>query len=104
LGGAEPDAAAAGWREHRPALRRRLPADLSSPERRAGREGHVVRVLIGVDGRVKQVERVSATSGAFFAATRAQAFAKWRFTPATRGDAPVEQWKQMRVSLVPENE
>jgi len=70
-------------------------------ERRAGREGRVVvRVLIGVDGRVKQVEKVSATSDAFFAATRDRALAKWRFTPATRGDVPVEQWKTMNVSFV----
>ena len=74
-------------------------------ERRAGREGRVVvRVLIGVDGRVKQIERVSATSDAFFAATRDQALARWRFTPATRGDVPVEQWKQMRVSFVLKDE
>jgi protein TonB len=74
-------------------------------ERRAGREGRVVvRVLIGVDGRVKQIERVSATSDAFFAATRDQALARWRFTPATRGDVPVEQWKQMGVSFVLKDE
>ena len=70
-------------------------------ERRASREGRVVvRVLIGVDGRVKQIEKVSATSDAFFAATRQRALSKWRFKPATRGDVPVEQWKQMSVSFV----
>jgi protein TonB len=70
-------------------------------ERRANREGHVVvRVLIGVDGRVKQVEQVSATSDAFFAATRDRALAKWRFKPATRGDVPVEAWRTMSVSFV----
>lgn len=74
-------------------------------ERRAEREGRVVvRVLIGVDGRVKQIERVSATSDAFFAATRDRALAKWRFKPATRGDVPVEQWKTMSVSFVLEDE
>jgi len=74
-------------------------------ERRANREGRVVvRVLIGVDGRVKQVEKVSATSDAFFAATRDRALAKWRFKPATRGDVPIEQWKRMSVSFVLEDE
>jgi protein TonB len=69
-------------------------------ERRAGHEGRVVvRVLIGVDGRVKQIEKVSAASDAFFAATRAQALAKWRFKPATRGDVPVESWKTMGVTF-----
>lgn len=67
-------------------------------ERRAEREGRVVvRVLIGVDGRVKQVERVSATSDAFFRVTERQAMARWRFKPATRGGIPEEAW--YRVAL-----
>lgn len=74
-------------------------------ERRAEHEGRVVvRVLIGVDGRVKQIERVSAASDAFFAATERQARARWRFKPATRGDVPVEQWKTMSVSFVLKDE
>jgi len=69
-------------------------------ERRAGHEGRVVvRVLIGVDGRVEQVEKVSAASDAFFAATRDQALRKWRFKPATRGGVPVESWKVMGVTF-----
>lgn len=67
-------------------------------ELRAGRIGEVVvRVRIGVDGRVKAVEQVSATSPAFFEATRRQALAKWRFKPATRGDVPEESWRRMSV-------
>jgi periplasmic protein TonB len=67
-------------------------------EIRAGNEGRVVlRVLIGTDGRVKQVERVSATSDAFFAAAERQALTKWRFKPATRDGVPIEQWKQMSL-------
>jgi protein TonB len=70
-------------------------------EQRADHEGTaVVRVLIGVDGRVRQVERVSATSDAFYAATERQALAKWRFKPATRGGVPEAQWKTMRVRFV----
>lgn len=70
-------------------------------ERRAEHEGRVtVRVLIGVDGRVKQVELVSAASDAFFAATREQALAKWRFTPATKDGIPQEAWRTMSVSFV----
>jgi len=67
-------------------------------EIRLNREGTVsVRVLIGVDGRVKAVEQISATSQAFFDATRRQALAKWRFKPATRGGVPQESWKVMNV-------
>lgn len=70
-------------------------------EQRAGHAGRVVvRVLIGVDGRVKQVERVSATNDAFFQATLQRALAKWRFKPATRGIIPVEAWRTMSVSFV----
>jgi protein TonB len=69
-----------------------------SQEIRAQRDGLVtLRVLIGTDGRVKAVEPVSATSDAFFAATRRQALGKWRFRPATRGGVPEESWKTMTV-------
>jgi periplasmic protein TonB len=69
-----------------------------SSEIRAGNEGRVVvRVLIGIDGRVKQVEKVSATSDAFFAAAERQALTKWRFKPATKDGVPFEQWKQMSL-------
>lgn len=67
-------------------------------ERTAEREGRVVvRVLIGADGRVKQVEPVSAASPAFFEATKRQALAKWRFKPGTRDGVPVEAWRTMGV-------
>lgn len=67
-------------------------------ERRAEREGRVVvRVRVGIDGRVKQVERVEATSDAFFRVTERQALSRWRFKPATRGGIPVEGW--YRLSL-----
>lgn len=69
-------------------------------ERRLERDGQVVvRVLIGVDGRVQRVERVSATSDEFFAETERAALARWRFRPGTRGGIPVEQWKTMRVTF-----
>jgi protein TonB len=67
-------------------------------ELRADRDGKVsVRVLIGTDGRVKAVEEISATSPAFFDATRRQALGKWRFKPASRGGTPQESWKVMNV-------
>lgn len=75
--------------------------DYPSSEIRLQREGRVtVRVLVGTDGRVKAVEKVNATSDAFFEATRSRALAKWRFKPATRGGTPEESWKQYSVKFV----
>lgn len=69
-------------------------------ERQLERDGSVVlRVLVGIDGRVKQVERQSATSDDFFNETRRTALAKWRFRPATRNGEPIERWKTMRVTF-----
>ena len=67
-------------------------------EVRAGNTGRVeIRVLIGTDGRVKQVERISAASDAFFAAAEHQALTKWRFKPATSDGVAIEQWMTMRL-------
>lgn len=75
--------------------------DYPSSEIRLGREGYVtVRVLVGTDGRVKAVEQVSATSPAFFEATKRRALDKWRFKPATRGGTPEESWKRYSVKFV----
>lgn len=57
----------------------------------------VVRVLIGTDGRVKQVAIISADDPLFADATERQALRKWRFKPATRDGQAVETWKQMTV-------
>jgi protein TonB len=60
-------------------------------EQRAQNEGSVtVRILIGADGRVKQVEKVKATSDAFFRATEQQALRHWRYKPATLDGKPIE--------------
>ncbi|MDV3458539.1 TonB family protein [Sphingomonas sp. HF-S4] len=76
-----------------------------SIELRAQRDGVVkIRVLIGTDGRVKAAESVSATSDAFFDATRRQALSKWRFKPATRGGVPQESWKTLTVRFELENQ
>lgn len=58
---------------------------------RAEQSGMVrVRVTIGTDGRVKSVEKISATHDDFFEATKKQALSKWRFKPATRDGVPYE--------------
>lgn len=70
-------------------------------ERRAGTEGSVtVRVLIGADGRVKQVEQVRTAAAAFFEVTKRQALSRWRFRPATRDGVPVESWRTMTLRFV----
>ena len=67
-------------------------------EQRAGNEGVVtLKVLVGVDGRVRQVERVAAASDEFWRVTERQALSRWRFKPATRDGIPVESWRTMNV-------
>jgi protein TonB len=88
-----------------PALDQRYARDFQpvypAAERRAGREGRVtVRVLVGVDGRVKQARRVDATSDAFWEVTLNRALAKWRFKPGTRGGVPVEAWRTLSLTFV----
>lgn len=69
-------------------------------EQRLQREGRVtVRVLVGPDGRVRRVERVSATSDAFFDATETQALRRWRFKPGTRDGVAQEAWRTMTVTF-----
>lgn len=61
-------------------------------------EGSVtVRVTIGSDGRVLDIERLSATDEAFWLATQRQALRKWRFRPATRDGVPVGTIKTLTV-------
>src|SRR6201999_3474949 len=53
-------------------------------EQRLDHDGEVrVRVPIGADGRVIGVDQLSASSPAFWEATRQQALRRWRFRPAT---------------------
>jgi len=79
--------------------------DYPMSEIRLERDGKVaIRVLIGTDGRVKAVEQVSATSPAFFEATKRQALRSWRFKPASRGGQPEESWKVMNVRFEMKNQ
>jgi periplasmic protein TonB len=72
--------------------------DYPGSELRQEKEGLVkVRVLIGVDGRIKAVEQLASPTAGFFEATRRHALNKWRFKPATRDGIPVESWKVMTV-------
>lgn len=65
---------------------------------RQGMEGKVVvRVTIGADGRVVDIERLSATDEAFWLATQRHALRKWRFRPATRDGVAVSSSKVLTV-------
>lgn len=80
----------------------RFAADFQPPYPRALERREVegiatIRVLIGADGRVKQVVPVLADDPLFHAATAAQALSRWRFRPATRGGVAEESWKTMTV-------
>ena len=80
--------------KHRDALQPAYPGEMV----RAGVEGFVtIRVLIGVDGRVKAVEPVAGDGGAFLEATRKQALTRWRFLAATRDGEAIESWREMTV-------
>jgi protein TonB len=65
---------------------------------RAQTEGSVtVRVTIGADGRVSDIEKVSASNEAFWLATMRHAMKQWRFKPATRDGVAVTSTKVMTV-------
>lgn len=65
---------------------------------RAEIEGLVtVRVLVGTDGRVRQVEQVSASDPQFWEATRRQALKSWRFIPARQDGVAIERWFELTV-------
>jgi len=79
-------------------------ADLQPPyppsEEKMEREGKVsIRVVIGMDGRVKSAEKVSATNEAFYTATERHALRAWRFSPATVDGKPVESTKVITVNF-----
>lgn len=61
-------------------------------------EGTVsVRVLVGTDGRVKDIQLVESPHEDFWTATRKQALGKWRFTAATQDGKPIESWMTLKV-------
>lgn len=65
---------------------------------RLEQEGRVtVRILVGANGRVLQLQPVGSPDADFLAATRRQALAKWRFKPATRDGVAIEAWREISV-------
>ena len=67
---------------------------------RADQSGSVtVRVRIGKDGRVKEVQILNSSSAEFAEATERQALRKWRFLPATHDGQAEESWREMTVQF-----
>lgn len=65
---------------------------------RQGLEGTVtVRVTISPEGRVTDIERISATDESFWLATQRHALRKWRFRAATRDGVAVSSSKVLTV-------
>ena len=78
--------------------RSKLQPPYPAAEERAEVTGSVtVIVTIGTDGRVKDVEKVSAAKDSFYRATEQQALRYWRFKPAMVDGRPVESRKRMTV-------
>ena len=83
-----------------PRYARDLQPPYPAPELRAERDGVVrIRLTIAANGRVTAVERLSATSDAFWRATQQQALNRWRFRPATLDGRPVQGVKVMTVNF-----
>lgn len=59
-----------------------------------------VRITIAANGRVTAIEDLGSSNPAFFAATRRQALAHWRYVPATRGGVPVESTQELTVRFI----
>lgn len=65
---------------------------------RMGEEGMItVRVLVGTNGRAKQIELINTPHEGFWTATKRHALGKWRFAPATKDGAPFESWITLKV-------
>jgi protein TonB len=78
--------------------RSKLQPPYPAAEERAEVTGSVtVMIVIGSDGRVKAVDKVSAGNDAFYRATQQQALRYWRFKPAMVDGKPVESRKRMTV-------
>lgn len=67
---------------------------------RMGREAEVtLRLLIGADGKVVDVERLGKDPGMGFSKAALNAALATRWEPATRDDEPIEMWAEMRITF-----
>jgi len=56
-----------------------------------------VRVLVGTDGRAKDIKLLGTPHEDLWDATRRHALKKWRFNPATEDGKPIESWITLKV-------
>lgn len=64
----------------------------------AGEEGKVIlKVLVAVDGSVKQLEVAAASLPGAFDDAALAAVRSWKFNPATQDGTPVEAWVQVPI-------
>ena len=79
---------------------RQFQPNYPSGQLRLGTEGMVtVRVLVGTNGRAKQIELIATPHQDFWTATKRHALRKWRFNPATRDGKPFESWITLKVKF-----
>jgi periplasmic protein TonB len=57
----------------------------------------VLKVLVGIDGRVREAIVMRASHADFGKAAVKQALKEWRFIAATRGGQPVEDWQTIPI-------
>ena len=69
---------------------------------RLGKEAVItLRLLVGTDGKVVDVERVGDEAGMGFDKAAINAALGTRWQPATRDGEPVEMWTEMRIAFKP---
>jgi TonB family protein len=68
---------------------------------RAGISGEIIaRLLVGIDGRVEEVEIVEVThKGVGFEKATEDAVRQWRYRPATKHEVKVRTWVRIRINL-----
>lgn len=98
-----PDAAPALERGPR-ALDRTPPPKYPAAALAAGQGGRVVvKVLVGIDGRARDVVVESSEPAGVFDAATVEAVRGWRFAPLLREGEPVEGWLRVPVDYDPES-
>lgn len=63
----------------------------------------VLELLVGVDGKVKQVKLVSSEGGSGFEQASISAARKWKIHPATKDGKPVQGWVRVPVEFKPDS-
>jgi protein TonB len=57
----------------------------------------LLKVLVGQDGRVKEIAVASSSGYALLDEAAVNAVAKWLFEPARRGHTPVAMWVEVPI-------